>query len=155
MKKKIIITATFAACLALCAAVWPQAETVKETPIPNETTVVTAPEATVEELKAEAETTSPTEKEKTEILRPEPAPTEIPAVPEVRPAPESELVAEATHGPVQEQTTEQPTTQETIESQSGDMVYVEGFGWIESQGPNHVEYAEDMYENGNKIGIMG
>ena len=37
----------------------------------------------------------------------------------------------------------------------GDMVYVEGFGWIESQGPNHVEYAEDMYENGNKIGIMG
>ena len=35
------------------------------------------------------------------------------------------------------------------------MVYVEGFGWIESQGPNHVEYAEDMYENGNKIGIMG
>ena len=154
MKKKIIITATFAACLALCAAVWPQAETVKETPIPNETTVVTAPEATVEELKAEAETTSPTEKEKTEILRPEPASTEIPAVPEVRPAPESELVAEATHGPVPEQTTEQPTTRETIESQSGDMVYVEGFGWIESHGPNHVEYAEDMYENGNKIGIM-
>ena len=35
-----------------------------------------------------------------------------------------------------------------------DMVYVPGFGWIESQGPNHVEYAEDMYENGNKIGIM-
>lgn len=35
------------------------------------------------------------------------------------------------------------------------MVYVEGFGWIENQGPNHVEYAEDMYENGNKVGIMG
>ena len=35
------------------------------------------------------------------------------------------------------------------------MVYVEGFGWLESQGPNHVEYAEGMYENGNKIGIMG
>lgn len=34
-------------------------------------------------------------------------------------------------------------------------VYVPGFGWIESQGPNHAEYAEDMYENGNKIGIMG
>jgi len=38
---------------------------------------------------------------------------------------------------------------------SVDMVYVLGFGWIESRGPNHVEYAEDMYENGNKIGIMG
>lgn len=36
----------------------------------------------------------------------------------------------------------------------GNMVYVTGFGWIESQGPNHVEYAKDMYENGNKIGIM-
>ena len=35
------------------------------------------------------------------------------------------------------------------------MVYVPGFGWIESQGPNQATYAEDMYENGNKIGIMG
>ncbi len=35
------------------------------------------------------------------------------------------------------------------------MVYVPGFGWLESQGPNHVEYAEDMYENGNKISIIG
>ena len=33
--------------------------------------------------------------------------------------------------------------------------YVPGFGWLEGQGPNHVEYAEDIYENGNKIGIMG
>ncbi len=35
------------------------------------------------------------------------------------------------------------------------MVYVPGFGWIEGQGPNQATYAEDMYENGNKIGIMG
>ena len=35
------------------------------------------------------------------------------------------------------------------------MIYVEGFGWIESQGPNQVEYAEDMDEDGNKIGTMG
>ena len=41
------------------------------------------------------------------------------------------------------------------DNELADMVYVPGFGWIESQGPNHVEYAEDMYENGNKIGIMG
>ena len=37
----------------------------------------------------------------------------------------------------------------------GDMVYVEGFGWLEYQGPNHCEYGADIYENGNKIGIMG
>ena len=48
MKKKIIIATTFAACLALCAAVWPQAETVKETPMPSELPAVYAPKATVE-----------------------------------------------------------------------------------------------------------
>ena len=34
------------------------------------------------------------------------------------------------------------------------MVYVPDFGWIKGQGPNHAEYAEDMYENDNKIRIM-
>lgn len=32
MKKRIIITATITACLALCAAVWPQTEKVEKTP---------------------------------------------------------------------------------------------------------------------------
>ena len=157
MKKKIIITAAFAACLALCAAVWPQAETVKETPMLSELPAVYAPKATVEELKTEVETAPPAEKEKTEILQPEqteqaspepePAPTETPAAPEVQSTPEQESATEPAPETVTDQT--------AIEPQSGDMVYVEGFGWIESQGPNHVEYAEDMYENGNKIGIMG
>ena len=164
MKKKIIITATFAACLALCAAVWPQAETVKETPLPSEMTAVTAPEATVVELETEVETAPPTEKEKTEILQPEqtekacpepePAPTETPAASEVQPTPGPAPVLEVSYAPAPEQAAEPPVAQ-TIEPSSGDMVYVEGFGWIESQGPNHVEYAEDMYENGNKIGSMG
>lgn len=30
MKKRIIVTAAITACFALCAAVWAQAETVKE-----------------------------------------------------------------------------------------------------------------------------
>lgn len=41
------------------------------------------------------------------------------------------------------------------DNELADTVYVPGFGWIKSEGPNHVEYTEDMYENGNKIGIMG
>lgn len=50
----------------------------------------------------------------------------------------------------------EPTPEpEAADSSSENMVYVPGFGWIESQGPNQVTYAEDMYENGNKIGIMG
>ena len=36
MKKRIIVTAAITACLALCAAVWPQAETVEKTPAPSE-----------------------------------------------------------------------------------------------------------------------
>ena len=58
MKKRIIIAAAITACLALCAAMWPQAETVGETP------AVIVPEAAVVELKTEAETALPSEKRK-------------------------------------------------------------------------------------------
>lgn len=44
---------------------------------------------------------------------------------------------------------------EVTDSSSENMVYVPGFGWIENQGSNQATYAKDMYENGNKIGIMG
>ena len=42
MKKRIIIAAVFTACLALYAAVWPQAETVGETPELPQTPAVSA-----------------------------------------------------------------------------------------------------------------
>ena len=45
--------------------------------------------------------------------------------------------------------------QASIELQPGDEVYILGFGWVPYEGPNHREYAADMYENGNKIGSMG
>ena len=35
-------------------------------------------------------------------------------------------------------------------------VYFLGFGWIEdNDSPNECIYLEDMYENGNKVGIIG
>ena len=162
MKKRIIVTAAITACLALCAAVWPQAETIEETPIPRQTTTVIAPEATVMEIKTEAETALSSEKEKAAIpqseqtqetvTEPESAPAETPAV---QPAPEPVPVPEVSYGLAPEQAAEPPVAKTTIEPPSGDVVYVPGFGWIQSEGPNHVEYAEDMYENGNKIGTMG
>lgn len=165
MRKKVIITAVIAACLALCAVVWPQTEMLEDTPLPNGLPAVYAPKATVEELKTEVETVLSAEEEKTEILQseqtqeadpePEPVPTETSAAPEVQPTPDPAPVLKVSNGSAPEQATEPPVAQATIEPPSGDMIYVEGFGWIESQGPNHVEYAEDMYENGNKIGIMG
>ena len=161
--KKFIMATVIAACIALCAAVWPQSGAVEETPAPPPTPTVYAEEAAVAELKTEAETTPPAEKEKeagppaespTEIpVEQEPMPIEAPAVPEVHPTPE--MTSEATPDPAPEPTSEPPADQTTVESQTGDMVYVPGFGWIENQGPNHADYAADMYENGNKIGIMG
>lgn len=161
--KKLIMVTVITACLALCATVWPQTEVVEKTPTPAPTPAVSAPEPTVAEPKTKVEAAPPTEKEKAEILKQEPchevisepeiAPTEPAAVPEPVPEPTPEPIPEPeiTSAPA---ATPEPTPT-AIDSQPDDMVYVPGFGWLESQGPNHVEYAEDMYENGNKIGIMG
>lgn len=76
---------------------------------------------------------------------PEPSPVQTPSESEVQASPEQDAT------PPQEP---EPAPA-LLDSVPDNMVYVPGFGWIESQGPNHAEYAEDMYENGNKIGIMG
>ena len=49
MKKRIIIATAFTACLALCAAVWPQTEKVEKPPAPSETAAVTTPQPTLPE----------------------------------------------------------------------------------------------------------
>ena len=151
--KRLITAVIIATCLALCAAVWPQTATVEETPPPALTPAVTASEPPAAGVKLKAEIDLPAEKEKDKTPQPEPpnkpikepAPEamEAPAVPEVQPTPEPEPAPE-------------PTPAQTVANlQPGDMVYVEGFGWLEYQGPNHCEYGADIYENGNKIGIMG
>ena len=157
MKKQIIIAATFTACLALCAAVWPQAETIGETPAPPQSPAVSAPEAAVAEREEKFKAAPPSEKEKAESLQPKPphettnepelAPVEASAAPNARPISESEHALEPTPVPA--------PAQAVTDLQPGDIVYVEGFGWLEYQGPNHCEYGADISENGNKIGIMG
>ena len=163
--KKFIMATVIAACIALCAAVWPQSKVVKETPVPPPTPAVCATEAAVAELKTEVQTT-PTSEEEKEAVPPTKAPLEISAEPELapgeiptdhqeHPTPEPEMTLEAAPEPVLRSVPEPSAVQRPTEPQPGDMVYVPGFGWIESQGPNRVEYAADMYENGNKIGSMG
>ena len=154
MKNRIIIVAAITACLALCAAMWPQTETVGETPAPPQTPAVSAPEPIVADLPPEKEKAATPQPEQTQeaVTEPKSAPAETPAV---QSAPEPEPVPEVSYGLAPEQAAEPHVAKTTIEPPSGDMVYVPGFGWIQSEGPNHVEYAEDMYENGNKIGIMG
>ena len=144
MKKRIIITAVFAICLALCAAVWPQAEPAEETPAVPSLPVVTATKPGVPEIPVIVEVTM-TEAEKVDTPQPEPMTTQAPMSSEVQAAPDPSAT------PLQE-LEPSPALPDTPPE---NMVYVPGFGWIENQGPNHVEYAEDMYENGNKIGSMG
>lgn len=67
MKKRIIIAVAFTACLALCAAVWPQAETVGETPAAPQTPAVTAQGPTVAEVKSGAEIDLRTERRRMEL----------------------------------------------------------------------------------------
>lgn len=67
MKNRITIAAVFTACLALCAAVWPQAETVGGTPAPPQSPAVSAPEATVAEREEKFEATPPSEKKKLRV----------------------------------------------------------------------------------------
>ena len=95
-----------------------------------------------EEEKTEA--TLPELVEEADIV-PEPSPAQTPSASEVPVLPEQDVT------PPQEP---EPAPA-SPDSAPDNMVYVPGFGWIESQGPNHAEYVEDMYENGNKIGIMG
>ena len=154
MKKRILTAAAFAACLALCAAVWPQQQPAGETPALPTPAVVIAKQPEIPEIAEMEEVISP-EEEKTEATLPELV-EEADIVPEPSPVqtpPESEVQA----SPEQDATPQQEPEPASAshESTSDNMVYVPGFGWIESQGPNHAEYAEDMYENGNKIGIMG
>ena len=49
MKKRIIIATAFTACLALCAAVWPQTEKGEKPPTPSETAAVTTLQPTLPE----------------------------------------------------------------------------------------------------------
>ena len=163
MKNRIIIAAAFTACLALCAAVWPQTEKVGETPTLSETAAVIAPQPTLPEAEKPVLPVV-TEKKETEMPETKSAPeTTTEELPVPAPEIEDEPVAEQKSAPPTQTVptpvhpTQSESAPEPITNDNGlaDMVYVPGFGWIRSEGPNHVEYAEDMYENGNKIGIMG
>ena len=163
MKKRIIVTAAITACLALCAAVWTQTEKVEKTPTPSETTAVIAPQPTLPEAEKPVLPVV-TEKKETEMPETKSAPeTTTEELPVPAPEIEDEPMAEQKSAPPMqtELAPVHPTQSESApepianDNELADIVYVPGFGWIESQGPNQVEYAEDMYENGNKIGIMG
>ena len=150
MKKQIAIAAAIAASFALWAAVSPQTAVDKETPARTPTPAVIAPQAPLPEPTEPAMPLT-TEMEEVDGTIVEPVLEEADEQP---PDPAPEPTAENQAEPAPEPPAPLEPEPETGVGSSADMVYVPGFGWIESQGPNQVEYAEDMYENGKKIGIM-
>ena len=168
--KKLTIVTVIAVCLVLCAVAWPQAtptQAVSATLSPAAT--VTQPEAPaapeIEELIApEVEKIAAPHSETAHgiISEPEPAPDPMPAVPETQviaepePAPEdAPMASEVQTTPEPDPTPISAPSQTVTDPQTGDMVYVPGFGWLECQGPGEVIYDTKIYENGNKIGVMG
>lgn len=152
--KKFVIAAMIAACIALCTAVLLHGNAVGEIPAPAAETTVSAKEATVGEIEEPA---ALAEKEKGAVPQQE-------ASQEGRPEPEAESIEMPVASELQPSTGQasaknsapEPTPpQPPKELQPGDKVYVAGFGWVEYEGPNHCEEGTDIYENGNKIGIMG
>ncbi|RGE65333.1 DUF6550 family protein [Anaerotruncus colihominis] len=151
MKKQIAIAAAITASLALWAAVWPQTTVDKETPTLTPTPAVIAPQAPLPEPTEPAMPLT-TETEEADGTIAEPVLEEAGEHPS---SPDPEPTTENQAEPAPQTPTPLEPEIEAIGDNSADMVYVPGFGWIESQGPNQATYAEDMYENGNKIGIMG
>ena len=152
--KKLIIVTMIAACVALCAAVWPHGNAVEETPVPAAETTVSAKEATVGEIEepaalAEKEKGAVPQQEASQEERPEPETESIET-----PA-DSELQPSTRQAPAKNSAPEPTPPQPSKELHPGDKVYVAGFGWVEYEGPNHSKDGTDIYENGNKIGIIG
>lgn len=151
MRKRIAIAVSIAASLALWAAVSPPSYGGQENSAPSPTLAVTALQAILPEL-PEPAVSQATEVEEVDAMIAEPVLEEADEQPS---APDPEPTAENQTESAPEPPAPLEPEIEAIGDNSADMAYVPGFGWIESQGPNQVEYAEDMYENGNKIGIMG
>ena len=152
--KKLIIVALITTCVALCAAVWPHNNATEQTPVPAAETAVSAKEATVAEIEKPA---ALAEKEKGTIPRQE-SPQEEQPEPEIGPIEiptASELQPSTGQTPAKNSALEPTPSQPSKELQPSDKVYVAGFGWVEYEGPNHCEDGTGIYENGNKIGIMG
>ena len=172
MKKHIILAGTAIAAVALCWAICggtatvdtvpaPAAESAVSAPCapqaqqsePSNNNIITEPVTQLETVPVTGSIASPTQNcpQETLVVISEPTPAE-----ETSEEPPT-VVPESTSE--EESITEQPekcapTSVAEVQPQN-DMVYVPGFGYLQSEGPGEWSVSENMYENGNKVGIMG
>lgn len=158
MKKQIIVGIGIAACVALCAAVWPRSVEVGDLPDEPVKTAVSAG------IEARSE-------QKSQTLISVDMPTPMAEAVTERNPPETEVTTEKETGESAPAQTALSVKQSPTSSEphNGDVrivdgekpIYLLGFGWIKDEGGGSVgtmvggTIAEDMYESGHKIGIMG
>ena len=174
-KKRLIIVGLAAVCVCLILGIGsvlyrePQHTLPKEQRVKEDVELVVETKEEVKvtedkpnaeeekELVIEPETAGSVEEGKQEI-QPEPEKTE-----EKKPKEEPTLstdtdITDPNVKPSYEGEADQETPPEDNQPSHGDtkdgMMYVEGFGWLPDEGEGAGTSAEDMYENGNKVGIM-
>ena len=156
MKKIIIPIIIFTACVALCAAVWPQsAEDVKVPTDPVEPAIRTEIEAKSEEtlsivlsadnITSEPETVTESEPVKTkEILQEE----------KTKPASSAKPESQPTSASAQLSSEPKPGAKAVIDGKPS--IWIPGFGWIEDHGGGSIGISVDGKGDINKqVGIMG
>lgn len=152
MEKKTIAGIAIIACVALCTSVWPRSDEVGGLPAEPVKTAVTA------EFESQSEEIS-------EILFSADAfALGTQPIAESEPPKTVRTAEEETKKPAPTQTAQQvKPSPSTSEPHNGNVrvvegerqVYLLGFGWIKDEGGGSVgTVAADMYENGNKIGII-
>lgn len=162
MKKRRIIAGTVLAASVLCWALWGGTVKVDAVPAAAAKSAVSAP------CEPQTQPTEPINK--IGISEPVTESETIPVACSVAsPARETPMVV-PTSTPSEEAITEQPAaipelapseestiqpTADTPQAAHDGMVYVPGFGWLQSEGAGEWSVSENMYENGNKIGSMG
>ena len=176
-KKLLTAVLAIAACAALWGAVCPRnasgGKVLASDQVTNTAAVVqeehtgAIPLSAAEKEYAQSEETNPplpTDAPVPEPTLTEPQPPAAPpketAAPEAKPAqaPDPATVAPQpaqSPQPEQPQASADPAPGERSAASGKAQVWVPGFGWVEDGGGNVCTYAEDLYENGNKIGSMG
>ena len=163
MKKHIILTGTILAAVALCWALGGGTAKVDTVPAPATESAVSSPCAPQTRPSGNSIITEPLTKPETAPVVgsavspaqncPQETPTVIPA-PTSAEEPATEQPATIPEPAPTEEPTAEPSVEEEPPAQTG-MVYVPGFGYLQSEGPGEWSVNESMYENGNKVGIMG
>ena len=157
MKKHIILTGTTIVVVALRWAICGGTPAVDTVPAPAAESAVSAPCAPQTRSSSNIIITEP-------VTQPETVPVAGSAGSPAQDCPRATRVVVPEPTPAEEPTTELPATipepasieesiTKTSQPQDG-MVYVPGFGYLQSEGPGEWSVSENMYENGNKVGIM-